>query len=57
MKKKDYMFRPINVPFKNKWLRKMASDFYKHDLMKMTDYNNEAIFKRIVSDMQLHDSI
>lgn len=27
MNKTDYIFRPINVPTSNKWLRRMASDF------------------------------
>ncbi|CDW89905.1 UNKNOWN [Stylonychia lemnae] len=37
--KANYLLRPINVPFRNKWLRDISSDFHKIDKINMTSSN------------------
>ena len=57
MSKSDYLFRPINVPKKNKWLRQMAIDFRKNDAMLMSSYDMEKLYERIVEEIHLQDSL
>ena len=50
------MLRPINVPFKNKWIRDVSSNLAKQDAIKMSSYdeaNHDIILLRVVKDLNL----
>lgn len=57
LKKAHYLLRPINVPFKNKWLRDRVSDFHNKDSLPMSSYENQMLLNRICSDLNLSEQL
>jgi hypothetical protein len=39
LKKSNYLLRPINVPFKNKWLRDTTTSLYHKDHLPISTYS------------------
>jgi hypothetical protein len=55
--KANYLLRPINVPFKNKWLRDTATDLFKHDGLPIFESSIHQIIKKASKNLAIPERI
>jgi hypothetical protein len=53
LRKAHYLLRPINVPFKNKWLRDTAYNLVKIDELPMGQCDLSTLFARVQNELNI----
>ena len=57
LKKAHYLLRPINVPFKNKWLRDRVSDLHIKDGLLVSNCDPNFMFDKVGKELQIDEKI